>query len=37
MPVLMLTTTGRRTDRARTTPLTYFELARRSRRRLERR
>ena len=26
MPVLMLTTTGRRTGRARTTPLTYFEL-----------
>ena len=25
MPVLMLTTTGRRTGRARTTPLTYFE------------
>ena len=26
MPVLMLTTTGRRTGRARTTPLTYFEV-----------
>jgi deazaflavin-dependent oxidoreductase (nitroreductase family) len=26
MPVLMLTTTGRRTARSRTTPLTYFEL-----------
>ena len=26
MPVLLLTTTGRRTGRARTTPLTYFEL-----------
>ena len=26
MPVLMLTTTGRRTGRSRTTPLTYFEL-----------
>ena len=26
MPVLMLTTTGRRTGRPRTTPLTYFEL-----------
>jgi len=26
MPVLMLTTSGRRTGRARTTPLTYFEL-----------
>jgi deazaflavin-dependent oxidoreductase (nitroreductase family) len=26
MPVLMLTTTGRRSGRARTTPLTYFEL-----------
>ena len=26
MPVLMLTTTGRRTGRARTAPLTYFEL-----------
>ncbi len=25
MPVLMLTTTGRRTGRARTTPLTYFQ------------
>ncbi len=25
MPVLMLTTTGRRSGRARTTPLTYFE------------
>jgi len=26
MPVLLLTTTGRRSGRARTTPLTYFEL-----------
>jgi deazaflavin-dependent oxidoreductase (nitroreductase family) len=26
MPVLMLTTTGRRTGRFRTTPLTYFEV-----------
>ena len=26
MPVLMLTTTGRRTGQARTAPLTYFEL-----------
>ena len=26
MPVLLLTTTGRRTGRARTTPLTYFEV-----------
>lgn len=26
MPVLMLTTTGRRSGRARTTPLTYFEV-----------
>jgi F420H(2)-dependent quinone reductase len=26
MPVLMLTTTGRRTGRSRTTPLTYFEV-----------
>ena len=25
MPVLLLTTTGRRSGRARTTPLTYFE------------
>jgi deazaflavin-dependent oxidoreductase (nitroreductase family) len=27
MPVLLLTTTGRRSGRARTTPLTYFEAA----------
>jgi hypothetical protein len=26
MPVLLLTTTGRRSGRARSTPLTYFEL-----------
>ncbi len=26
MPVLLLTTTGRRSGRARTTPLTYFEV-----------
>lgn len=26
MPVLLLTTTGRRTGKARTTPLTYFEF-----------
>ena len=26
MPVLLLTTTGRRSGKARTTPLTYFEL-----------